>query len=175
MNADRSTYTKDGLREAVGSGSKRIAAWNAPGLMNFSSGRARLAPQVSKQEGRLGWKPKCQPRVCAQSLLLGAPSPSPGSLGIFHSGFEERWFFLLTWNCWVTGEGCPRLKARQQQLKSHQWASKCLIISSGSNFGLHEIRRCEEKAGRTIHSRKNELQGKPPAKEHLLTSPVTLP
>lgn len=34
----------DGLREVVDSGSEGSAAQSAPGLMNFSSGRAWLAP-----------------------------------------------------------------------------------------------------------------------------------
>lgn len=82
-------------------------AGRAPGQMNFSSGRAQLAPRFPEQEWRRGWKPGCQPLACAPSLLLGAPWSSPGSLGMFHSLFEKRGFFFGTWNCCVAGEGSP--------------------------------------------------------------------
>jgi hypothetical protein len=78
-----------GLREEGDSDSRRMVARSVPGRMNFSSGRAQLAPQVPEQGGRLGGTPRCQPLACAQSLLLGAPSSSPGSLGMSHSLFEK--------------------------------------------------------------------------------------
>lgn len=81
---------------------------SVPGQMNFSSGRAQLAPRFPEQEWRHGWKPRCQPLVCPQSLLPGAPWSSPGSLGMFHSLFEKRGFFLGTRNCCVAQEGSPR-------------------------------------------------------------------
>lgn len=81
---------RGGLREEGDSGSRRMAARSPPGQMNFSFGRTQLAPQVPEQEGRLGGKTRCQPLACAQSLLLGAPLSSPGSLGMFHSLFEKK-------------------------------------------------------------------------------------
>lgn len=80
-------------------------ARSVPGQMNLSSGRLQLAPRFPEQERRHGWKPRCQPLVCAQSLLARS---SPGSLGMFHSLFEKRGFFFGTWNCWVAGKGFPR-------------------------------------------------------------------
>lgn len=80
---------RGGLREEGDAGSRRMVAQSAPGQMNSSSGRAPLAPWVPEQERQLGGKPRCQPLVCAQSLLLGAPLSSPGSLGMFHSLFEK--------------------------------------------------------------------------------------
>ena len=42
-----------GLREEGDSDSRRMVARSVPGRMNFSSGRAQLAPQVPEQGGRL--------------------------------------------------------------------------------------------------------------------------